>query len=239
MSNSQPFCSATILKESTATSGQTERKRPYPRNDSDKSNGRRNYRPGGGGGGAGGGQAALKLENPMRVQRVAQAPRPPQDRRSNSGPSDNNSSRGPQDRNSRGPSPDRNSRPAASNSGGGADGGSSSKSDIDYSKSDYKNKPKKNFDDGRCENLKSPCWTLYRLSVVDGWGSKDNFLTFFLFQTILLVPLAKMVRGSDPQRKRLKVTRGREMLEISAKRLSSLEQLGKGEPHRFQIAVEV
>lgn len=66
------FRSATVLKDNTATSGDTER-----RSTNASSGGRRN-----GNGGGRGGQAALKLENPMKLQRIPVVQQP---RRNNNG----------------------------------------------------------------------------------------------------------------------------------------------------------
>mmetsp|Transcript_15157 Transcript_15157/g.43792 ORF Transcript_15157/g.43792 Transcript_15157/m.43792 type:complete len:824 (+) Transcript_15157:134-2605(+) len=74
----------TALRETAARSGDTQ-KRSYQRNNNNNNN-RRNNRTGGGRGG----QPALKLENPMRVQRIAADPPPPRRERQQS-----NNDRGP------------------------------------------------------------------------------------------------------------------------------------------------
>lgn len=171
--------------ETAATSGETEKKRSYPRNDNN--NGRRNFRGGGGGGGGGGGQAALKLENPMRVQRVVQAPPP---RR----PREDNGSRGQggQDRNSR---PERNSRPVASTgpgNSGGSDNGPGSKSES----SDYiVSKPKKTFGDGRCQNLSY-------VGPSSGGFQETAFLTLILFRQQFFWTCCEQIRKKAKTREK-------------------------------------
>lgn len=125
---------ATVLQETTATSGETERKYT-PRNNNARrnNNNRSNYVNGGAG------QSALKLENPMKVQKIPSAPQP---RREN-----NRSSYG-----GNGPRSSENG-PRQMGSGGGTDNANGAKgpgrgpSKSNDSGDDYgAKKPRKTFD---------------------------------------------------------------------------------------------
>jgi len=128
--------------DSTATSGGTDQ-RSFPRNRNNNSNsnsnnnnnnnGRRNNRNGGGGG-----QAALKLENPMRVQKIPSTPEPRRD---------NNSDRSGNSR-----SPDRSPRSAATSGTADRNSNDAPRGNSKFGGENVK-KPRKSFGDGRCYHL--------------------------------------------------------------------------------------
>ena len=129
--------SATVLKETTATSGETERKYT-PRNNNGRRNNNRSNN-------VGGGQSSLKLENPMKVQKIPSAPQP---RRENNRSSGGNGSR----------TSDNGPRPVASGGGNDANGAKGpgrgpSKSDENGNDDYVAKKPRKTFDGGRCYHL--------------------------------------------------------------------------------------
>ena len=112
-------------------------------------------RRGPGGGGGGGGQPSLKLENPMKVQRIAVTPPPRPPRREQGDGGNNRNQRGPpRDRDQRGPPRDQrgpgNSRPGASASGGPSVGG-----DSEYESDDKSNRARRYDNNDRYDGKSS------------------------------------------------------------------------------------
>ncbi len=141
------YDSATALKETTATSGGTER-RSYPRD----SNPKRNNRS------FGAGQSALKLENPMKLQKIPTAPQP---RRENSRPSGNG-----QRASDNGPRVVASAGADGTNVMKGAGRGASKSDDNvdEFSQS----KPRKPFDGSRFDHLKRSKMYLRLLVTANG-----------------------------------------------------------------------